>query len=79
MSIVDKLIEWDELRVQLEAANRAGMELAEENADLRIENGSLKRELAEAEKRAEMYKAERDAVASHADERIRELLGGDAE
>ena len=45
MSIIDKLIKWDELRVSLEAAERAGLELANENADLRIENELLKREL----------------------------------
>ena len=46
MSIIDKLLKWDELRVRLEAAERAGLEIAKENADLRIENELLKRELA---------------------------------
>ena len=46
MSIIDKLIKWDELRVRLEAAERVGFEIAKENADLRVENELLKRELA---------------------------------
>lgn len=46
MSVIDKLLKWDELRVRLEAAEQAGIEIAKENADLRIENELLKRELA---------------------------------
>ena len=45
MSVIDKLFKWDELRVQLKAAEEAGMELARENGDLRIENMLLRREI----------------------------------
>lgn len=45
MSVIDKLLRWDELRVQLKAAEEAGMELARENGDLRIENMMLRREV----------------------------------
>ena len=44
MTVVDKLLKWDELRVQLKAAVAAGKELACENADLRIANEMLRRE-----------------------------------
>lgn len=45
MKLLDKLLKWDELRVRLRAAEEAGIELAEENADLRIENIRLKCEI----------------------------------
>lgn len=45
MKLLDKLIRWDELRVELEAANRAGIELARKNADLYAENIALKKDL----------------------------------
>lgn len=45
MKLIDKLLRWDELRVQLKAAEEAGMELARENCDLRVENMILRREV----------------------------------
>ena len=45
MKLFDKLLKWDELRVRLRAAEKVGIELAKENADLRIENIRLKREI----------------------------------
>lgn len=43
MKLFDKLLRFDELRVQLKASEEAGIELAKENADLRIENTLLRR------------------------------------
>lgn len=45
MKLFDKLLRWDELRVRLKAAEEAGIELAKENCDLRIENIRLRREI----------------------------------
>jgi len=45
MKLFDKLLRWDELRVRLKAAEEAGIELAKENADLRVENIKLRREI----------------------------------
>lgn len=45
MGIIDKLLKRDELWVRLKAAEEAGMEIARENGDLRIENIRLKREI----------------------------------
>ena len=45
MKLFDKLLRWDELRVRLKAAEEAGIELAKENGDLRIENIRLRREI----------------------------------
>lgn len=45
MKLIDKLLRWDELRVRLKAAEEAGIELAKENGDLRIENIKLRREI----------------------------------
>jgi regulator of replication initiation timing len=52
MKLLDKLLRWNELRVQLKAAERVGMELASENADLRIENALLRREIERLEDNA---------------------------
>jgi len=45
VKLIDKLLRWDELRIRLKAAEEAGIELAKENGDLRIENIMLKREI----------------------------------
>ncbi len=45
MKLIDKLLMWDELRTRLKAAEEAGIEIAKENCDLRIENIRLKREI----------------------------------
>ena len=45
MKLIDKLLRWDELRVRLKAAEEAGIEIAKENADLRVENIRLRREI----------------------------------
>jgi cell division protein FtsB len=45
VKLIDKLLKWDKLRVRLKAAEEAGIELAKENGDLRIENIRLKREI----------------------------------
>lgn len=45
MKIINWLRSRDNLIVLLEASTRAGIELAKENADLRVENELLKREL----------------------------------
>ena len=45
VKLIDKLLRWDELRVRLKAAEEAGIELAKENGDLRIENIKLRREI----------------------------------
>lgn len=45
MKLFDKLLKWDELRIRIKAAEEAGIELAKENGDLRIENIMLKREI----------------------------------
>ena len=45
MKLIDKLLRLDELRISLEATEKAGIELAKENAELRIENATLRCEL----------------------------------
>lgn len=45
MNLIDKLLKWDELRIRLKAAEEAGIELANENMELVIENISLRREI----------------------------------
>lgn len=45
MKLIDKLLRWNELLVRLKAAEEAGVELAKENGDLRIENIRLRREI----------------------------------
>lgn len=45
MKLFNKLLERDNLRVLLTAATKAGMELAKENSDLRVENIRLRREI----------------------------------
>lgn len=45
MKLIDKLLRWDELRIRLKAAEEAGIDLAKENGDLRVENIKLKREI----------------------------------
>ena len=45
MKLIDKLLKWDELHIRLKAAEEAGIELAKENADLRVENIKLRREI----------------------------------
>lgn len=45
MKLIDKLLRWDELRTRLKAAEEAGIEIAKENGDLRVENIKLKREI----------------------------------
>ena len=45
MKLIDKLLKCDELRTRLKAAEEAGIELAKENADLRVENIKLRREI----------------------------------
>ena len=52
MSVIDKLFRFDELRVQLKVAEAAGMELARENGDLRIENIMLRRKVEQLTKDA---------------------------
>lgn len=45
MKLIDKLLRWDELRIRLKAAEEAGIDLAKENGDLRVENIKLRREI----------------------------------
>jgi cell division protein FtsB len=45
MNWLDKVLMWDELHMRLKAAEEAGIELAKENADLRIENAMLRQEI----------------------------------
>ena len=45
VKLIDKLLKWDELHIRLKAAEEAGIELAKENGDLRVENIRLRREI----------------------------------
>ena len=45
MKLFDKLLRWNELHTQLKAAEEAGIEIAKENGDLRVENIKLRREI----------------------------------
>ena len=42
MKLFDKLLRWGELRTRLKAAEEAGIEIAKENGDLRVENAKLR-------------------------------------
>ena len=45
MKLLDNLFRCAELRVRLKAAEEAGIELAKENGDLRVENMKLRCEI----------------------------------
>jgi len=45
MKLFDKLLRWNELHAQLKAAEEAGIEIAKENGDLRVENAKLRNEV----------------------------------
>ena len=49
MSLLNKLLKWDEMRIQRDAANEVSLELAHENAELLIENEELKAKLRQHE------------------------------
>ena len=45
MKLFDKLLRWNELHTLLKASEEAGIEIAKENGDLRVENIKLRREI----------------------------------
>lgn len=46
MKLFDKLLRWNELHTQLKVAKEAGIEIAKENGDLRVENAELREQVA---------------------------------
>ena len=59
MKLFDKLLRWNELHTLLKAAEEAGIEIAKENGDLRVENAKLRELL------AELYQCSRQVGCDH--------------
>ena len=53
MKLFDKLLRWNELHTRLKVAEEAGIEIAKENGDLRVENIKLRREIEQLRSEAE--------------------------